>query len=98
MQTLVGEREDVVAHCLRDLGDDADQDEHRGTPRLHVFKNAQRMTPSDYVLVLERVDAGSSWPLVPVLAERVQLPDGVQYLLPQVQPTWRIQRPTSVGE
>jgi len=63
-----------------------------------VFKNAQRMTLSDYVLVPERLDAGPSWPLAPVLAEWVQLPDGVQYLLLQVQLTWRIQRPTSVGE
>jgi hypothetical protein len=89
----------VVAHCLRDLGDDADQDEHTeehpATPRA---QGRSGMTPSDYVLLLERVDVGPRWPLVPILAERVQLPDGVQHLLPQVQLTWRIQRPTSVGE
>ncbi len=83
VQTLVGGREDVVAPCVHELGDYADQDEHTeehpATPRA---QGRSGMTPSDYVLLLERV----------------QLPDGVQHLLPQVQLTWRIQRPTSVGE
>ena len=72
----------MVALCVHELGDSDDQDEHTEERRDSSCSRTLGDDPSDYVLLLERV----------------QLPDGVQHLLPQVQLTWRVQRPTSVGE